>query len=103
MAKMNGKVAKTSAGASEHARIAQVVNITRSLEAMKKRNIWIALLFLPAALVNGELRLGAPAEALALVFAGLAVATLAQSVAARRVRSSSGSTRRPGPGATEVP
>ena len=40
-APVTATVAKTSAGASEHARIAQVVNITRSLEAMKKRNIWI--------------------------------------------------------------
>src|SRR6195952_908616 len=40
-APLSGVVAKTSAGASEHARIAQVVNIPRSLEAMKKRNIWI--------------------------------------------------------------
>jgi 23S rRNA (guanosine2251-2'-O)-methyltransferase len=40
-APLSGVVAKTSAGASEHARIVQVVNITRSLEAMKKRNIWI--------------------------------------------------------------
>jgi 23S rRNA (guanosine2251-2'-O)-methyltransferase len=40
-APLNATVAKSSAGASEHVRIAQVVNITRSLEAMKKRNIWI--------------------------------------------------------------
>jgi 23S rRNA (guanosine2251-2'-O)-methyltransferase len=40
-APLTGVVAKTSAGASEHARIAQVVNITRALETMKKRNIWI--------------------------------------------------------------
>jgi 23S rRNA (guanosine2251-2'-O)-methyltransferase len=33
--------AKSSAGASEHVRIAQVVNITRALETMKKQNIWI--------------------------------------------------------------
>jgi 23S rRNA (guanosine2251-2'-O)-methyltransferase len=33
--------AKTSAGASEHVRLAQVVNMTRALEAMKKRNVWI--------------------------------------------------------------
>jgi 23S rRNA (guanosine2251-2'-O)-methyltransferase len=32
---------KASAGASEHIRIAQVVNITRSLETMKRHNIWI--------------------------------------------------------------
>jgi uncharacterized membrane protein YkoI len=38
----------------------------------------LALLFLPAALVNGELRLGAPAQALALVFAGLALSTFSQ-------------------------
>jgi 23S rRNA (guanosine2251-2'-O)-methyltransferase len=40
-APLNATVAKSAAGASEHVRIAQVVNITRSLEAMKKRNIWI--------------------------------------------------------------
>ena len=40
-APLNATVAKSSAGASEHVRIAQVVNITRALEAMKKRNIWI--------------------------------------------------------------
>ncbi len=40
-APLNAIVAKTSAGASEHTRIARVSNITRSLEAMKKRNIWI--------------------------------------------------------------
>lgn len=34
-------VAKTSAGASEHARVARVTNITRALEQMKKRNVWI--------------------------------------------------------------
>jgi 23S rRNA (guanosine2251-2'-O)-methyltransferase len=40
-APMSAVTAKTSAGASEHVRIAQVVNVTRSLEAMKKHNIWI--------------------------------------------------------------
>jgi 23S rRNA (guanosine2251-2'-O)-methyltransferase len=40
-APLNATVAKSSAGASEHVRIAQVVNITRALEAMKQRNIWI--------------------------------------------------------------
>jgi 23S rRNA (guanosine2251-2'-O)-methyltransferase len=40
-APLTGVVSKSSAGASEHARIARVTNITRSLEAMKKRNIWI--------------------------------------------------------------
>jgi len=40
-APLSAVVAKSSAGASEHARIARVTNITRSLEAMKKRNIWI--------------------------------------------------------------
>jgi 23S rRNA (guanosine2251-2'-O)-methyltransferase len=40
-APLSAIVAKTSAGASEHVRIAQVVNITRALETMKKQNIWI--------------------------------------------------------------
>jgi 23S rRNA (guanosine2251-2'-O)-methyltransferase len=34
-------VAKSSAGASEHVRVAQVVNLTRALETLKKNNIWI--------------------------------------------------------------
>jgi 23S rRNA (guanosine2251-2'-O)-methyltransferase len=40
-APLNAIVAKTSAGASEHARVAKVTNITRSLEALKKQNVWI--------------------------------------------------------------
>ena len=40
-APLNATVAKSSAGASEHVRIAQVVNITRALETMKKNHIWI--------------------------------------------------------------
>ena len=40
-APLSAIAAKTSAGASEHVRLAQVVNVTRALEAMKKRNIWI--------------------------------------------------------------
>jgi 23S rRNA (guanosine2251-2'-O)-methyltransferase len=40
-APLSAVVAKTSAGASEHARIARITNITRALETMKKRNIWI--------------------------------------------------------------
>jgi 23S rRNA (guanosine2251-2'-O)-methyltransferase len=40
-APLSAVTAKSSAGASEHVRIAQVVNITRALEAMKKQNIWI--------------------------------------------------------------
>ena len=34
-------VAKTSAGASEHVRVARVTNLVRSLEQMKKANVWI--------------------------------------------------------------
>ena len=43
------------------------------------RWLWLvwAVLFVPAALVNGELRLGAPAAALLSVFAGLALARAA--------------------------
>lgn len=33
-------VAKTSAGASEHVRIAKVTNLVRSIEELKRRNIW---------------------------------------------------------------
>ena len=40
-APLSAIAAKTSAGASEHVRLAQVVNITRALETMKKRNVWI--------------------------------------------------------------
>ena len=40
-APLTAVAAKSSAGASEHIRVAQVTNITRSLETMKKRNIWI--------------------------------------------------------------
>ncbi len=40
-APVNATVAKTSAGASEHVRIAQVTNIVRSLEQAKQRNFWV--------------------------------------------------------------
>ncbi len=40
-APLTGTVAKTSAGASEHVRIARVTNLTRALEAMKKTGVWI--------------------------------------------------------------
>jgi 23S rRNA (guanosine2251-2'-O)-methyltransferase len=40
-APLSATTAKSSAGASEHVRIAQVVNITRALETLKKHNIWI--------------------------------------------------------------
>jgi 23S rRNA (guanosine2251-2'-O)-methyltransferase len=40
-APITGIVAKTSAGATEHVPIARVTNITRSLEQLKKANVWI--------------------------------------------------------------
>ncbi len=40
-APLTGTAAKSSAGASEHVRIARVTNLTRALEAMKKAGIWI--------------------------------------------------------------
>jgi len=40
-APVSGTVAKSSAGASEHVRIARVTNLVRSLEQMKKANIWV--------------------------------------------------------------
>lgn len=40
-APLSGVTAKSSAGASEHVRIAQVANITRALETLKKHNVWV--------------------------------------------------------------
>lgn len=40
-AAVNATVAKASAGASEHLKIARVVNLARALEEMNERNIWI--------------------------------------------------------------
>lgn len=40
-APVTATVAKTSAGASEHVRIARVTNLVRSLEQMKRANIWV--------------------------------------------------------------
>jgi 23S rRNA (guanosine2251-2'-O)-methyltransferase len=40
-APVSATVAKTSAGASEHVRIARVTNLVRALEQMKLANIWV--------------------------------------------------------------
>jgi len=40
-APVSATVAKTSAGASEHVRIARVTNLVRALEQMKHANIWV--------------------------------------------------------------
>lgn len=40
-APLSAVVAKSSAGAMEHVRIARVTNLARALEQMKKQNIWI--------------------------------------------------------------
>lgn len=40
-AEVNATVIKTSAGATEHLLIAQVTNLTHTLEALKKENIWV--------------------------------------------------------------
>jgi 23S rRNA (guanosine2251-2'-O)-methyltransferase len=40
-APVSATVAKTSAGASEHVRIARVTNLVRSLEQMKHANVWV--------------------------------------------------------------
>lgn len=39
-ASVNATVVKTSAGAAEHVRIAQVTNMVRSLEELKRANVW---------------------------------------------------------------
>src|SRR5580692_3216239 len=40
-APVTATVAKTSAGASEHIRIARVTNLVRALEQMKQANVWV--------------------------------------------------------------
>lgn len=40
-APVTATVAKTSAGASEHVRIARVTNLVRALEQMKKKQVWV--------------------------------------------------------------
>lgn len=40
-APLSGTVAKASAGATEHVRVARVTNLVRSLEELKRQNIWI--------------------------------------------------------------
>ena len=40
-APVTATVAKTSAGASEHVRIARVTNMVRSLELLKQKNVWV--------------------------------------------------------------
>jgi 23S rRNA (guanosine2251-2'-O)-methyltransferase len=40
-APLNSTVARTSAGASEHVRVARVPNLNRALETLKQHNIWI--------------------------------------------------------------
>ena len=40
-APLTAVVAKTSAGASEHIRLARITNMTRALETMKKAGVWI--------------------------------------------------------------
>lgn len=40
-APIGATVAKTSAGASEHVRIARVTNLVRALEQLKQRNVWV--------------------------------------------------------------
>ncbi len=40
-APITGTVAKASAGATEHVRVAKVTNLVRALEDLKKQNIWI--------------------------------------------------------------
>lgn len=39
-ASVNATVVKTSAGAAEHVRIAKVTNLVRSLEELKRENVW---------------------------------------------------------------
>jgi 23S rRNA (guanosine2251-2'-O)-methyltransferase len=40
-AEVNATVVKTSAGATEHLLIAQVTNLTHSIDQLKKKNVWV--------------------------------------------------------------
>lgn len=40
-AEVNATVVKTSAGATEHLLIAQETNLTRTIDALKKQNVWV--------------------------------------------------------------
>ena len=40
-AEINATVVKTSAGATEHLHIAQETNLTRTIDALKKQNVWV--------------------------------------------------------------
>jgi 23S rRNA (guanosine2251-2'-O)-methyltransferase len=40
-APITATVAKTSAGASEHVKVARVTNLVRSLEQLKQKNVWV--------------------------------------------------------------
>ncbi len=40
-AEINATVMKTSAGAASHIRIVQVTNLSQTIDALKKRNVWI--------------------------------------------------------------
>src|SRR5207245_1034425 len=40
-AEVNATVVKTSAGASEHLLIAQETNLTRTIDFLKKQNVWV--------------------------------------------------------------
>ena len=40
-AEINSTVVKTSAGATEHLRIAQETNLTRTIDYLKKQNVWV--------------------------------------------------------------
>jgi 23S rRNA (guanosine2251-2'-O)-methyltransferase len=40
-AEINATVVKTSAGATEHLLIAQETNLTRTIDALKKQNVWV--------------------------------------------------------------
>ncbi|HKT25023.1 MAG TPA: 23S rRNA (guanosine(2251)-2'-O)-methyltransferase RlmB [Terriglobales bacterium] len=40
-AAVNATVAKVSAGASEHVKVARVVNLARALDELRERNVWI--------------------------------------------------------------
>lgn len=59
-AEVNATVVKTSAGASEHLLIAQETNLTRTIEALKKQNIWVIGLAEEASILYDQADLTGP-------------------------------------------
>jgi 23S rRNA (guanosine2251-2'-O)-methyltransferase len=59
-AEINATVVKTSAGATEHLLVAQVTNLTHTIDSLKKQNIWVVGLAGEAKTVYSQANLTGP-------------------------------------------